>query len=147
MRLLCRNFQILGIINLIIITATWRGSAGANMFNLSLSIGWFYTLSMLLMYLFHTPEKLYTLPWFQTEIIVNGIVALFYFIASIMLFTSGYGPHSIAGVFGFITLAFYLLAGYLKFKAWRNGELPQGELSSHSATRSYDQENARPAAF
>lgn len=84
---------------------------------------------MLLLFLFHVPEKFYTQPWLPVEIGVICIITLLYFIASLLVILVSDVAHTVAGVFGFITMGFYAYSGFLKFKAWKNGELAQGSLN------------------
>ena len=53
--------------------------------------------------------------------------------------------HTIAGIFGFVTLGGYAYGGYLKFNQYRNGELAQGSLSSSRTTTTTTQSSAYPA--
>lgn len=119
----------MGIINVITINATTYHSNSTSFFNTTLSFALFYTLIMLILFLFHIPEKFYTLPWLPIEIGAVCILTLFYFIASLMALLTSNVAHTIAGVFGIITTAGYAYSGYLKFKAWKNGELAQGSLN------------------
>jgi hypothetical protein len=133
-----------GIINLIIINVApvWFPATGN--FNATISIAWWYTLVMLLLFLFHVPEKFYTLPWLPVEIGVTSIVTLLYFIASLLVILQRDTTHTIGGIFGFITTAGYGYSGYLKFTAWKNGELAQGTMS-RSTTTTTTQSSAYPA--
>jgi hypothetical protein len=134
---------VLGIINVIIIaTAVWYGSNG--FFNSVIGLSWWYTLVMLVFFLFHIPEKYYTLPWLPIEIGAICIITLLYFIASLMVILTSTAVHTVAGVFGFITTAVYAYSGYLKFQAWKNGELAQGSLT-HSSTVTQSSPSAFPA--
>lgn len=85
------------------------------------------------------------MPWLPVEIGVNIIVGLMYFIASIMAILVPDVTHTVAGIFGFITLAGYAYGGYLKFGQYRNGELAQGSLSSSRTTTTTQQSSAYPA--
>lgn len=126
--------QVLGIINLITINVSAENRGATTFFNTALGIGWWFTLVMLILYLFHVPEKFYTLPWLPIEIGVLCVVCLLYFIASLMVILVSDVAHTVAGVFGFITLAVYGYSGYLKFTAWKNGELAQGTLNRSTTT-------------
>lgn len=99
---------------------------------------------MLLLFLFHVPEKFYTLPWLPVEIGVLCIVTLLYFISSLMVILVSDVAHTVAGVFGFITMGVYAYSGYLKFTAWKNGELAQGSMSKSTTTSSTTQASAYP---
>lgn len=134
---------VLGIINVIIIaTAVWYGANG--FFNTAIGLAWWYTLVMLILFLFHVPEKFYTLPWLPVEIGVTCIITLLYFIASLMVILISTGTHTVAGVFGLITTAVYTYSGYLKFQAWKNGELAQGSLTNSTISTHHV---SSPSAF
>lgn len=119
---------------MITINVSAENRGATSFFNWTLGIGWWFTLVMLILYLFHVIEKFYTLPWLPIEIGVICIVSLLYFIASLMVILISDVAHTIAGVFGFITLAVYAYSGFLKFKAWKNGELAQGTLTRSTTT-------------
>lgn len=114
-------------------------------FNTSLALGWWFTLIMLILFLFHIPEKFYTLPWLPVEIGVLCIVTLMYFIASLMVILVSDVIHTVAGVFGFVTMGVYAYSGFLKFKSWKNGELAQGSLSRSTTTTTNVEASAYPA--
>jgi hypothetical protein len=134
---------VLGIINLIIIAlAPWYGVNG--FFNSTVWLAFWYSLIMLGLFLFHIPEKFYTLPWLPIEIGAICIITLLYFIASLMVLLVSSATHTVAGIFGFITTAVYAYSGYLKFQAWKNGELAQGSLTN-STTSTVTQSS--PSAF
>lgn len=100
---------------------------------------------MLILFLFHIPEKFYTLPWLPVEIGVLCIVTLMYFIASLMVILVSDVIHTVAGVFGFVTMGVYAYSGFLKFKSWKNGELAQGSLSRSTTTTTNVEASAYPA--
>lgn len=97
---------------------------------------------MLTLYLFHFPEKFYTLPWLPVEIGGIFLTSLLYFIASLMTILVRDGLHTTAGIFGFITTVVYFYSGFLKYKQFKNGELAQGTLTSRSTTTSTFGQNA-----
>lgn len=126
--------QVLGIVNVITINVSASHTGATSFFNWALGIGWWFTLVMLILYLFHVVEKFYTLPWLPIEIGALCIITLMYFIASLMVILISSVAHTIAGVFGFVTMGVYAYSGYLKFTAWKNGELAQGTLSRSTTT-------------
>jgi hypothetical protein len=91
---------------------------------------------MFLFFLFHIPEKFYTLPWLPIEIGGISLLALLYFIASLIAVLKPTAAATIAGFLGLLTTGVYFYAGFLKFKQWKNGELAQGTLISRSVTTS-----------
>lgn len=124
------------------VTAHWVGATG--FFNSTIGLGWWYTLIMLTLFSFHVPEKFYTIPWLPIEIGITSIITLMYFIASLLVILQHDAAHTVGGVFGFITTGVYAYSGYLKFNAWKNGELAQGTLT-RSTTTSNTQASAFPA--
>lgn len=129
---------------MITINVTSFSNGTTSYFNTVLGIAWWYTLIMLILFLIHVPEKFYTLPWLPIEIGVICIITLLYFIASLMAILAPNAAHTVAGIFGFITTGGYAYSGFLKFKAWKNGELAQGTLS-RSTTSTTTQASAFPA--
>lgn len=99
---------------------------------------------MLVLFLFHIPEKFYTLPWLPIEIGVTCIITLLYFISSLIVILISTSTHTVAGVFGFITMGVYAYSGYLKFAAWKNGEIAQGTLN-RAMTTTMTESSAYPA--
>lgn len=109
-------------------------SGAAGFFNVIASLAFCFTVTMLVLYLFHIPEKFYTIPWLPIEIGGLCITTLLYFIASLMVILQRDGLHTTTGVFGFFTTAVYFYSGYLKYMQFKNGELAQGTLVSRSTT-------------
>jgi len=134
---------IMGIINVITINSTSFRNNSTSFFNTTLSFALFYTFIILVLFLFHIPEKTYTLPWLPIEIGAICILTLFYFIGSLMALLAPNVAHTIAGIFGLITTTGYAYSGYLKFRAWKNGELAQGSLSQTNTAQT--QASAFPA--
>ncbi|CAO1364046.1 unnamed protein product [Diamesa tonsa] len=136
---------IMALVNIITINVSALSNGTTTYYNSTVSVGFWYTLVMLFLFLFHVPEKFYRMPWLPVEIGVNVIVGLMYFIASIMAILVPDAAHTVAGIFGFITLAGYAYGGYLKFNQYRNGELAQGSLTSSRTTTTQQQSSAYPA--
>lgn len=113
-------------------------------FNFVIGISWWFTLSMLILFTFHIPEKLYTVPWLPIEIGAIILICLLYFIASLIAILKPSAAATVAGVFGLITTAVYFYSGYLKFKQWKNGDLAQGTMTSRSTTTT---NVSHPSAF
>ena len=103
---------------------------------------------MLFLYLFHVPEKFYTLPWLPAEIGGICLMTLLYFIAALIAVLRPNVLATFAGLFGLVTTDVYFFSGFLKFKQWKTGELAQGNLLSRSTTTS-TQSNIQtaPSAF
>lgn len=126
--------KIMALVNIITINVSSLSNGTTTYYNSTVSVGFWYTLIMLFLFLFHVPEKFYRMPWLPVEIGVNVLVGLMYFIASIMAILVPDAVHTIAGIFGFVTLAGYAYGGYLKFNQYRNGELAQGSLTTSRTT-------------
>ena len=100
------------------------------------------------MYLFHIPEKFYTLPWLPVELGGICLMTLLYFIAALMAVLKPNVTATFAGLFGLVTTGVYFYSGFLKFKQWKSGELAQGTLISRStATTTYPNVQTTPSAF
>lgn len=136
---------VLGIINLIIIIVAPIFVGASRFFSTTIGLAWWYTLVMLLLFLFHIPEKFYTLPWLPVEIGALCIVSLLYFIASLLVILQRDTTHTVAGIFGFLTTGVYAYSGYLKFNAWKSGALAQGTITRTNTTTSTFQATAYPA--
>ena len=124
------------------INASSLQSGAASVFNVIASLAFFFTVSMLVPYLLHVPEKFYTIPWLPIEIGGIFLTTLLYFIASLMVILQRDGLHTATGVFGFITTGVYFYSGYLKYMKFKNGELAQGTLVSRSTTTANISQNA-----
>lgn len=133
---------ILGIICSIIIGQVGYSRA---FFSTAVGLGLFESITTLLFYLLHIPEKFYTVPWLPFEIAAICIVTILYFSGSLTVIMVSSAVHTTAGVFGFITTAVYGYAGYLKYMAWKNGELAQGSLRGASTTNHFSTPSAFPA--
>lgn len=132
---------VLGIICLIITTNAW----GGGFLYTAIAFGLFKSITSLVFYLMHIPEKFYSVSWLPFEIAAICIVAIFYFIGSLMIILVAHAVNTVAGIFGFITTAVYGYAGYLKYQSWKNGELAQGSLRGSSTTNNFS--TSTPSAF
>ncbi|CAO1312433.1 unnamed protein product [Diamesa serratosioi] len=135
---------IMAVINITTVNVSAVSNGITTFYNTTVSVGFWYTLILLFLFLFHVPEKFYRLPWLPVEIVGNALVGLTYFIASIMVMVVPDSSHTTAGLFGFITLAGYALGGFLKYKQYRNGDLAQGKPSPSRVT-TIPQSSAFPA--
>ncbi|KAG5674622.1 hypothetical protein PVAND_004576 [Polypedilum vanderplanki] len=135
---------LLGIINVIIINSS---AYAFGFYNFVVGFSLWITIMMLLLFLFHIPEKFYTLPWLPVEIGAICLISLLYFIASLIAILKPNAIATIAGLFGFITTAGYFYSGYLKYKQWKSGELAQGTMISRSTTTSTSNPNQQASAF
>jgi hypothetical protein len=136
---------LLGLINIILINAS---AYTFGYFNFVIGFAWFFTIGSLLLYLFHIPEKFYTLPWLPAELGGICLMTLLYFIASLISVLKPNVLATFAGLFGLITTGVYFYSGFLKFKQWKSGELAQGTLISRSTTTSvHPNIQTTPSAF
>lgn len=94
------------------------------------------TLVLLGFYLFHVIEKLHKIPWLLGEFGYCAIWTLLYLIASLVVSVSGGAESSWAagGFFGFVAMVLYGIDAFLKFRAWRNGDIAQGERTVATTT-------------
>lgn len=124
------------------INASHYQTGSAAFFNVIASLAFCFTVAMLVLYLFHVPEKFYTIPWLPIEIGGIFLTTLLYFIASLMVILQRDGLHTATGVFGFLTTGVYFYSGYLKYMQFKNGDLAQGTLVSRSTVTANIPQNA-----
>lgn len=135
--------QLLGLINIILINSS---SYTFGFYNVTIGFAWWFTISMLILYLLHVPEKFYTFPWLPFEIAGICLMTLLYFIASLISVLKPNVLATFAGIFGLITTGVYFYSGFLKFKQWKGGELAQGTLVNRSTSSTVHVQSA-PSAF
>lgn len=93
--------------------------------------GFWVTGILLIFYLLHVIEKFHVIPWVMIELGYCVAWAFFYFTCALDLAVNA-GNHSVpafgaASFFAFVAMGIYGFDGFLKFKAWRAGQLGQGE--------------------
>lgn len=95
-------------------------------------MGFWYTLILLLLYIFHVVEALDAVPWIFVEIVCTALISLLYLISSIIVVISIYAAHIIAGIFGFFTLLLYLFDLGWKYRMYLRGGVAQGSINHSS---------------
>ncbi|KAG0711846.1 CKLF-like MARVEL transmembrane domain-containing protein 4 [Chionoecetes opilio] len=88
--------------------------------------GFWFTGTLLLLYVLHVIEKFQRVPWLKVELGYCAVWALLYLIAASCSIWRG-GADSAAGFFGYVSLCIYAADAFLKFKAWRAGDVAQGQ--------------------
>lgn len=103
--------------------------------------GFWFTGILLLLYVLHVVEKFQRVPWLKVELGYCALWVLLYLIAASVNIYRG-GADSAAGFFGYVAMCIYAVDAFLKFKAWRSGELAQGQRQMQAAP-----ELASPGAY
>ncbi|XP_014222254.1 CKLF-like MARVEL transmembrane domain-containing protein 7 [Trichogramma pretiosum] len=101
-------------------------------FNMVSMIG-FWTSGILLgFYLFHVIEKFHKIPWFKIEFYFCAVETACYLLASALVAALAGASESlgVAGFFGFCAMCAYGFDTWMKFKALKSGEYPQGQPPS-----------------
>ncbi|KAL1458053.1 hypothetical protein WDU94_008228 [Cyamophila willieti] len=108
---------VLNLIGFILISLSMYSMAPrANFFNTVAMFGFWFTGILLVLYLFHIIEMLYKIPWLKIEFLYCGILAAFYFIASILC--AAWATHStfgVAAILGFCATGAYAYDAWLKY--------------------------------
>ncbi|KAK8379079.1 hypothetical protein O3P69_019123 [Scylla paramamosain] len=103
--------------------------------------GFWFTGILLVLYVLHVIEKFQRIPWLKLELGYCALWVLLYLIAASVCIYRG-GADSAAGFFGYVSMCIYAADAFLKFKAWRAGELAQGQRQMQPAP-----ELASPGAY
>lgn len=119
--------DILGFICIMVSENNYHSRA--NWFNFCAMGGFWITGILLAFYLFHVIEKLHFIPWIMVEMGYCGAWCFFYLTASAAC--AAWGSHNeawaAASFFGFVAMIVYGVDAFFKFKAWRAGEIAQGD--------------------
>ena len=85
--------------------------------------------ALLLFYLLHVIEKFHVIPWMLIELIYCGVWAFFFFTAAVDAAVKAKHAAALgaAAFFGFVAMGVYGYDAFLKFQAWRAGQLGQGQ--------------------
>ncbi|XP_022112288.2 plasmolipin-like [Pieris rapae] len=102
--------------------SNWRGVY----FNVTAHLGLWFSVILLLLYMFHLIEKYHNMKWLQIEMIGCGLVTFLYLIASTIVVAFGTATYSAAGFFGYLAMVLYGFEAFTKFQAIKCGELAQG---------------------
>lgn len=90
-------------------------------------IGFWFTGILLAFYVFHVVERYFRIPWIQIEMFFCIAWTALYLIASISVSTVTHsGAYTAAAFFGFCAMVAYGYDSWLKFTAFKNGEIAQG---------------------
>lgn len=131
--------MVLDIFGFICIMVSPYYTSRGRFFSFVSMTGFWLTASLLFNYLFHLVERTSFIPWLLIEFAFNTLWTIFYVVASACVadysarFTD-MDAYAAAAFFGFGAMAVYGADAFIKFRAWRNNELAQGELvvpSSH----------------
>lgn len=127
LKIACLVLDFIGSICIMVSENNWHSRA--NWFNFCAMGGFWITGILLAFYLFHVIEKLYFIPWIMVEMGYCGLWCFFLMTASAAC--AAYGSvneaWAAASFFGFIAMIVYGADAFFKFKAWRAGEIAQGE--------------------
>ncbi|KAG6453011.1 CKLF-like MARVEL transmembrane domain-containing protein 4 [Manduca sexta] len=107
-------------------SAFWSNGRGV-FFNIVANLGFWFSGAMLLFYLFHLIEKYHNIKWLQVEMVACAVMVFLYMIASTIVVAFGSAAYSAGGFFGYLAMVLYGVDAFLKYKALKAGELPQGQ--------------------
>ncbi|XP_058802033.1 CKLF-like MARVEL transmembrane domain-containing protein 4 [Phymastichus coffea] len=99
----------------------------------SVSMAAFWATSILLAcYQFHVVEKFQKIPWLKIEFIYCAIITACYLLAASLVAALASTSESlgVAALFGFLAMCVYGFDAWVKFKAWKSGDCPQGQRPS-----------------
>jgi hypothetical protein len=121
---------VINLIAFICASVGWCGSCGSvTFFNLVAMFGFWVSIILLALYLFHVIEKMPNVPWILAEFVYCSLWTVLYFLASLLIITNG-GMYAAAGFFGFGATAIYGADAFFKYQAYQAGEVAQGERAS-----------------
>jgi len=128
---------VLNLLGFICVSVARNSRAhNANWFSFVSMGGFWITLILLLLFLFHIIEKLHFIPWLLAETVYCAIWTFIYFTAATAVSSmSNYeGVFIAAAVFGYIAMLVYGFDAYLKYISWKAGELAQGNRKTTTTT-------------
>ncbi|XP_050444350.1 MARVEL domain-containing protein 1-like [Adelges cooleyi] len=98
--------------------------------------GFWFSLFMLVFYLFHVVESFYKIPWLKIEMIFNACWPILYIIsAAVAAGQTGLNfSYTLSLFFGFAAMFAYGYDALLKYQALQRGELAQGNNVVHKQT-------------
>lgn len=108
----------------------WRETTTAEWTDFVTMTGFWVTGILLIFYLLHVIEKFHVIPWIMIEMIFCILWAFFFFTCSIDLAVKAAGgpkAFGAASFFGFCAMIIYGVDGFFKFRAWKAGQIAQGE--------------------
>jgi len=117
-----------------VVAGPYPGYGGAGWGTFVSIVAFIVTIILLIMYLFHMIEMFHFVPWLLVEMLYCALWTFFYLIASSVLaaastrltYMAGSSAWGAFAFFGFCAMIAYGFDCFLKFRAWRNGEIAQG---------------------
>jgi len=130
LKIACLVLNFIGFLCIIVSENSYHSRAG--WFNFCAGTGFWVTGILLGLYLFHVIEKLHFIPWLMVEFGYCSAWSFFYFTAAAACAADGgrYEAWAAAAFFGFVASVVYGVDGFFKFKAWKGGDIAQGERIS-----------------
>lgn len=121
--------NLLGFICVMCATAFYKEQSEGEWFVFVSMTGFWVSLVLMLMYLFHAMEKFHVIPWLMIEFGFCALWTLFYFAAGLAAAVEAKWSTAlgVAAFFGFSSMVLYGIDAVIKFKGWRAGQLAQGE--------------------
>lgn len=124
--------NLIGFICIMVSEDNYHSRAG--WFNFVSMVGFWVSGILLIMYLFHVIEKFHFIPWLKLEFGFCAAMCFFNLTsaAACAAYTSpltgnNYEAWAAAAFFGFMAMGAYGADTFFKFKAWRAGDIAQGE--------------------
>ncbi|XP_015371614.1 PREDICTED: plasmolipin-like [Diuraphis noxia] len=98
--------------------------------------GFWFSLFMLVFYIFHVVECFYKIPWLKIEMIFNVCWPILYILSasSAAAYTGLHFSYMISLLFGFAAMFAYGYDALLKYQAIQRGEIAQGNIAVHKQT-------------
>lgn len=121
----CVVLNLLGFV--CIESSRYTNLQSGTFFNTIAMIGFWFTGILLVFYVFHVVERFFRIPWIQIEMFFCICWSLLYLAASVSVSTVTHsGAYTAAAFFGFCAMVAYGYDSWLKFSAYKNGEIAQG---------------------
>lgn len=133
LKVVCLVLNFIGFLCIMVSENSYHSRAG--WFNFCAGTGFWVTGILLALYLFHVIEKLHFIPWLMVEFGYCSAWSFFYFTAAAACAAEAgrYEAWGAASFFGFVAMIVYGVDGFFKFKAWKGGEIAQGERVAQMA--------------
>jgi len=136
LKVACLVLNFIGFLCIMVSENSYHSRAG--WFNFCAGTGFWVTGILLALYLFHVVEKLQFIPWLMVEFGYCAAWSFFYLTAAAACAAEGgrYEGWAAASFFGFVAMVVYGVDAFFKFKAWKGGDIAQGERVSHVSSGS-----------
>ena len=109
----------------------YRETATAEWTDFVAMTGFWFSGVLLVFYLVHVIEKFHVIPWVTIELGFCGLWTFFYFTCALDLAVQAskgsVSAFAAASFFSFVAIGIYGFDAFLKFKAFKAGQLAQGE--------------------